>query len=172
MSALDPETSAEVRAAIDDLLSARLAPPVWDQLVGDLAAMRRALRTGDEHAARAALVPLTRAAFESKVRTRLGSRRAPAAVVVPTKRTPALPLVGAVCGVVLMALGWQLGGGLVLAGTGALALLVLGVAVAGMRVGAEPRSSAPVEGEQSDERVAAPPELRDQLGKLRLLAAD
>jgi hypothetical protein len=54
-------------------------------------------------------------------------------MVVATKQTSALPLVGAVCGGLLIILGYLLGGWLVAAGTAVFALFIFGVALAGTR---------------------------------------
>jgi len=170
MTDLTSDTRHEVQAALDDLVGAALPAATWDRLPGQLRDLGRALDAGDEHATRAALVPLSRAVFEAKVRTRLGARRPGANVVIPTKKTPALPAVGAVCGGVLMLLGWQLGGGLMLAATAALALLVLGVAVAGTQANADrasERQARRSSGDEPDDRVAAPGDVRQLIDALR-----
>jgi hypothetical protein len=58
-------------------------------------------------------------------------------VVTATKQTSALPIVGAVCGVLICGLGYLIGGGLVLVATAVFGLFIFGVAVAGTRTNAE-----------------------------------
>lgn len=137
MTSLSPDTISEVQAVLAELNVATLPPSTWEKVPGQLKQLRRSLSSADEHEVRAALVPLSRAAFEAKVGSRLGPRRAGANIVIPTKSTPALPIVGLICGAALLFLGWQLGGGLMLAATAALALLVFGVALAGTHANAE-----------------------------------
>ena len=167
MSDLTPDTLAEIREALADLDATRLPPAGWRALPEHLGQLGDALDRGDEQAARAALVPVSRAVFEGKVQSRLGHRRPKASVVIPTKKTPALPVVGAVCGALLLALGWQLGGGLVLAGTAALALLVLGVAVAGTQANSERAAARQSRTTVPDTRVPAPEEVRALIAALR-----
>lgn len=168
MTDLTADTLAEVHRTLDDLLAARMPAPSWRPVPDQILRLDEAIGSGDEHATRAALVPLSRAAFEAKVESRLGATRGRAAVVVPTKRTPALPVVGAVCGAILMFLGWQLGGGLVLAATAALALLVLGVAVAGSRTNAERAAARRARTDVAPEqRVPAPDDVRAAVVLLR-----
>ncbi|MBK5222976.1 MAG: hypothetical protein JJE52_08890 [Acidimicrobiia bacterium] len=169
MTDLTADTRAEAHTTLDDLVGAMLPPSTWDRLPGQLRDLGRAFDAGDEHAVRAALVPLSRAVFEAKVRTRLGQRRPGANVVIPTKKTPALPAVGAVCGGLLMLLGWQLGGGLMLAATAGLALLVLGVAVAGTHTNAERATARQASrgGDDEPERAPAPAVVRELIDNLR-----
>ena len=65
-----------------------------------------------------------------------GDNRA-AAYVAATKPTPALPLVGAVSGAILILVGYLLGGWLVAAGTGVFAAFIFGVAYAGTHTNRE-----------------------------------
>ncbi|MGE3621059.1 MAG: CATRA system-associated protein [Acidimicrobiia bacterium] len=123
---------AEVVDVLGELAGARLPAADWPEVHGHLERLGRAVAAGDEALARTALAPLRQATFEAKVRHRLSSsagRGAP--VVVPTKRTSALPVVGAACGALLLASGYLIGGGLVLVATAVLAVFVLGVALAG-----------------------------------------
>lgn len=124
---------AEVHRVLRDLRRARLASTAWPAVAGDLGRLSSALEHGDGQAVQRALLPLTQAAFEGKVRGRLAAADRRAAVVTATKPTPSLPIVGAVCGVVILVLGYLIGGGLVLAGTALFALFIFGVAVAGSR---------------------------------------
>jgi hypothetical protein len=124
----------EVRRTLHDLRSVRLASQAWVVVAGDVARLDAAVARRDEAAIRAALVPLSQAAFEGKVRGRLAGTGTHAPAVVPTKRTAALPVVGLLCGALIMGIGYLIGGTLVLAGSALFALFVLGVALAGSRV--------------------------------------
>jgi hypothetical protein len=130
---LSEEVATEVRQTLHDLASVRLAPSAWPAVAGDLARLDAAVAARDERSIRAALVPIAQAAFEGKVRGRLAGKGSRTPAIVPTKRTAALPVVGAVCAALLMGLGYLIGGGVVLAATAALALFVLAVALAGTR---------------------------------------
>ncbi len=111
---------------LDDLRRARLAD--WGEVSIAVDRLAAAVERDDEDATRSALVPLSRASFEGKVRQRLAhSGSAPA--VVGTKQTSALPVVGVVCAALLLVVGYLIGGGLVLAGTAVLAVFVFGVAI-------------------------------------------
>lgn len=167
MTDLTTDTTTEVRRALDELAAAQLPTPTWAALPGQLRQLAAALEAGSEEATRSALVPVTRAVFEAKVRSRLGHHRPRAAAVIPTKRTPALPAVGAVCGGLLLFLGWQLGGGLVLAATAALALFIVGVAVAGMQSNADRAAERRERSAEPDPRVAAPDDVRAAIDELR-----
>jgi hypothetical protein len=127
----------DVLAALRDLRAARLAELAWPAVAGDLARLAATVERADEVATRQALLPIAQLAFEGKVRSRLASADRRAAVVTATKPTSSLPFVGGVCGVLLMGLGYLLGGGLVLAGTALFALFIFGVALAGTRTNAE-----------------------------------
>lgn len=170
MTPLRPETTAEVADALDHLGSALLSTESWAALSDHVAELDRALATRDEVAVRAALVPVSRAVFEAKVRSRLGSHRAGASIVVPTKKTPALPAVGAVCATILVLLGWQLGGGLVALATGLLALLVLVVALAGTHTNAERSAARRARSAEPDERIPAPADVASRLAEVRARA--
>jgi hypothetical protein len=167
MTPLRPETADEVRHALDELAVARLPPSTWRSLEGSLRHLADALSPGDEVSVRAALVPVSRAVFEAKVRSRLGAPRSGAGIVVPTKRTPALPAVGAVCAAILILLGWQLGGGIVAAATAVLGLLVLVVALAGTRTNAERTAERQARTAAPDDRITAPGETSGQIAELR-----
>ena len=130
---LPPDLVADVHRVLADLRRAQLAETAWPAVAGDLARLASAVGHGDERTVRGALLPLTQAAFEGKVRGRLAAADRRAAVVSVTKPTSSLPFVGAVCGVLLLGLGYLIGGGLVLAGTAVFALFIFGVAVAGSR---------------------------------------
>ena len=128
-----PELTTAVRRALVDLRATHLAATAWPAVAGDLARLDAVLDHGDESAVRAALLPLSQAAFEGKVRGRLAGADRRAALVTATKPTSSLPAVGAICGALLLLLGYLLGGWLVFAGTAVFALFIFGIAVAGTR---------------------------------------
>ena len=121
----------EVRRTLVDLRRARLASTAWPAVAGDLARLEAAIARDDLDAVRAALVPLSQATFEGKVRGRLAGAGGRPAVVVGTKPSRALPVVGGVSAIVLLVTGYLLGGVPVAAGTTVLAVFVFGVALAG-----------------------------------------
>jgi hypothetical protein len=155
---LPPDVAGEVRRTLRDLGSVRLAPSAWPAVAGDLARLDAAVAQRDVAAVRAALVPLSQAAFEGKVRGRLAGAGTRTPAVIPTKRSAALPLVGALCAATMMFIGYQIGGATVLAGTAVLSVFVFGVAVAGTKAArdraevARERKLAP-----TAERTDAPP---------------
>ncbi|MGQ0830075.1 MAG: hypothetical protein ACT4OV_00180 [Microthrixaceae bacterium] len=130
-SPLPKEVVRETRQILDDLRVARLAATAWPVVAGDLARLASALDRGDPAAVRTALVPISQATFEGKVRGRLAGSNRAAAYVAATKQTSALPLVGLVSAGVLLLVGYLLGGWPVAAGTAAFSLFILGVAYAG-----------------------------------------
>jgi len=130
---LPADLRAEVRRTLTDLRATRLAATAWPAVAGDLARLAAGVDREDEAMVAAALIPLSQATFEGKVRGRLAAADKPAAVVVATKPTPALPIVGAVSAIVLVTIGYLLGGWVVAALTGAFALFILAVALAGTR---------------------------------------
>jgi hypothetical protein len=131
--ALPPELETEVRRTLADLRQSRLAATAWPVVAGDLARLAVAVERGDAALARASLLPISQATFEGKVRGRLAGADKPAAVVVATKPTRALPVVGGVSAAILVVIGYLLGGWPVAAATAVLGLFVLVVAVAGTR---------------------------------------
>ncbi len=134
---LGPEIVTETRRTLDDLTGIRLGPQGWARVESDLDALADAVARADDPAVREALVPLSGAVFEGKVRRRMDRAGRSSPLVAPTKQTSALPAVGAVCAAVLLVLGYVIGGGLVLAVTAVLSLFVLGVALAGSRTARE-----------------------------------
>jgi hypothetical protein len=155
---LTPELGHEVAHTLDDLRLVRLPAAAWTDVRADLEQLGAAVTTGDEAGAHEALLSVSRAAFEGQVHGRLGGTGRASGVVVATKKTSALPIVGAVCGVFLLGLAWMLGGGLVLAGTAVLAVFVFGVAVAGTRTNAartEQRRTAATPPGDATERAPA-----------------
>ena len=103
----------------------------WPVVAGDLARLEAAVARDDLEAVRVALVPLSQATFEGKVRGRLAAADRPAAIVVGTKPTSALPIVGVVSAAILIVIGYLLGGWVVAAGTAVFAAFIFGVALAG-----------------------------------------
>jgi hypothetical protein len=158
----------EVRRTLHDLRSVRLAAQAWMVVAGDVARLDAAVERSDEDAIRAALVPVSQAAFEGKVRGRLAGTGTHVPAVVPTKRSAALPIVGLVCGALILGLGYLIGGTLVLAGSAAFALFIFGVALAGSRVAASRPRSRPDSGlAPTAEPVYPPPTaLRDAIGRI------
>lgn len=134
---LPDEVVATVRRTLGDLRRIQLAAAAWPAVAGDLARLEATIARGDEVAIRRSLLPLTQAAFEGKVRGRLAAADRRAAFVTATKPTSSLPVVGAVCGAILLVLGYLLGGAIGLTLTFLFALFIFGVAVAGTRTNAE-----------------------------------
>jgi hypothetical protein len=130
---LEPDLGREVHRILDDLSQAQLAATAWPVVAGDLARLAVAVERGDAELVRASLVPISQATFEGKVRGRLAGADKPAALVVATKPTSALPLVGALSAAILILIGYLLGGWLVAAATSVFALFIFGVALAGTR---------------------------------------
>lgn len=133
MPALPPELATEVLRVLSDLRRSRMAATAWPAVAGDIARLAAAVDRGDADGVHAALLPLGQATFEGKVRGRLAAAGKPAAMVVATKPTSALPAVGAVSALLLLGVGYLLGGWLVAALTGVFAAFIFGVALAGTR---------------------------------------
>jgi len=120
-----PDREAELARLLVELRSMRLQPADWDAIDEHLAA----IEAGDDERVHA----LSQHIFEARVRGRYsGPRRG--GDVVATKQTSVLPVVGLVCGGLLVAVGALLGGGEILVGIVVLGLFVFGVAFAGSRV--------------------------------------
>ncbi len=130
-TAIPDELAREVHRTVGDLRRVQLAATAWPAVAGDLARLAAAAERGDADAVRSSLVPVSQAAFEGKVRGRLAAADGRAAVVVATKPTSALPTVGAVSAVVLVVIGYLLGGWAVATGAAVFALFIFGVALAG-----------------------------------------
>ena len=122
-----------MRRTVADLRRVQLAATAWPVVAGDLARLAAAVERSDVDSVRASLVPISQATFEGKVRGRLAGADQPAALVVGTKPTSALPVVGGVSAVILMVIGYLLGGWVVAALTAVFAVFILGVALAGTR---------------------------------------
>ena len=131
MPDLPDDLSREVRRTIGDLGRVQLAATAWPAVAGDLARLAAAIERGEPDAVRTALVPVSQATFEGKVRGRLAAADQPAAMVVGTKPTSALPVVGGVSALILIVIGYLLGGWVVAAGTAVFAAFIFGVALAG-----------------------------------------
>ncbi len=127
----------QVHTSLRDLRVARLSVTTWPAVAGDLARLAAAVDRNDEAAVHHALLPISRLAYEGKVRSRLAGADRRAAMVTATKPTSSLPIVGAVCGLGVMGMGYALGGVPVLIVTALFALFILGIAVAGTRTNAE-----------------------------------
>jgi len=133
MPELPADLAREVRRTIGDLRRVQLAATAWPAVAGDLARLAAAVERHDVEAVQAALVPVSQATFEGKVRGRLAAADQPAAMVVGTKPTSALPVVGAVSALILIVIGYLLGGWAVAALTAVFAAFIFGVALAGTR---------------------------------------
>lgn len=137
----DPR-DAELTRLLSEVRSLRLRPDDWDRVDGHLAA----IENGDH----ARVDDLSRAMFEARVRGRFSGPRGSAGVV-PTKQTSVLPIVGIVCGGLLVAVGALLGGGPILWGIVALGVFVFAIAFAGSRVAHRPRR-----GDEADDVAPVP----------------
>ena len=131
MPDLPDELAREVHRTTTDLRRVQLAATAWPAVAGDLARLAAAIERHEPDAVRAALVPISQATFEGKVRGRLAAADQPAAMVVGTKPTSALPLVGGISALILIVIGYLLGGWVVAAGTAVFAAFIFGVALAG-----------------------------------------
>jgi len=129
------DREAELARLLTELRSLRLQPGDWAAIDEHLVA----IEAGDD----ARVDALSQDVFEARVRGRYSGPRV-GGDVVPTKQTSVLPVVGLVCGGLLVAVGALLGGGEILVGIVVLGLFVFGVAFAGSRV-AHRRTSAPAE---------------------------
>ncbi len=133
MAVLPADLASEVRRTLTDLRAAQLAATAWPAVAGDLGRLAVGVERADVDVVRAALVPIGQATFEGKVRGRLAGADRPAALVIATKPTSALPVVGAASAILLVLIGYLLGGWVVAALAGAFAVFIFGVALAGTR---------------------------------------
>lgn len=140
----DPR-DAELARLLSEVRSLRLRPQDWGVVDGLLAA----IESGD----RTRIGDLSQAVFEARVRGRFSGPRGSAGVA-PTKQTSVLPIVGLICGGLLVGVGALLGGGPILWGIVALGVFVFGIAFAGSRVALRPRGGA--DGEDEVEPVPIP----------------
>lgn len=134
---LPKDLAREVRQTLMDLRVAHLAGTAWPVVAGDLGRLARAVDLRDVDAVRTALVPISQATFEGKVRGRLAGANRAAAYVSATKPTRALPAVGAISGAILILVGYLLGGWLMAAGTTVFAVFIFGVAYTGTHTNRE-----------------------------------
>lgn len=130
---LPADLAREVRRTLSDLRSVHLAATAWPAVAGDLGKLAAAVGRADAEVVRTTLNVVAQATFEGKVRGRLAGADKPAALVIATKPTSALPAVGAVSAALLIGIGYLLGGALVAALAGVFALFIFGVALAGTR---------------------------------------
>lgn len=124
---------AELDRLLSEVRALRLRPDDWEAVDDHLVA----IEAGD----RGRVDVLSQAVFEARVRGRFSGPRGSAGVA-PTKQTSVLPVVGIVCGGLLVAVGALLGGGLILWGIAALGVFVFGIAFAGSRVAHRSRPDA------------------------------
>lgn len=126
----------DARRTLAELVGARLEPAEWSAVVTAVDRLAEAAAADDDGGVRESLAELQATAFEARIRRRMPRSGPAAPAVAPTKRTSALPVVGLVCGALVLGVGQAVGGGLVLAGSAVFALFVLVVALAGSRVAA------------------------------------
>lgn len=132
---------AETRRVLEELDGKRFDPVGWSEIEAAAQQLEQALQNDEVVAIKASTTLLSQALFEAKVRgkfTRDLRGRASAPKIAPTKRTSVLPIVGVVCGLPILAIGWMLGGGLVLAFAVAFELFILVIALAGSRLAHQP----------------------------------
>lgn len=130
-TALPADLAREVRRTLSDLRAVHLATTAWPGVAGNLGKLAAAVERADAEVVRTTLNPVAQAAFEGKVRGRLAAADRPAALVIATKQTSALPAVGALSAALLIGIGYLLGGSLVAALAAIFALFIFGVALAG-----------------------------------------
>jgi hypothetical protein len=123
---------AELARLLSEVRSLRLRPDDWDAVGAHLSAIEDGDRTQVDQ--------LSQTLFEARVRGRFSGPRGSAGVA-PTKQTSVLPVVGVVCGGLLVGVGALLGGGPILWGIIALGVFVFGIAFAGSRVAHRPRDA-------------------------------
>jgi hypothetical protein len=171
MADLPPDLAREVRRTLTDLRAAQLAATAWPAVAGDLARLAAAVERSDADLVRASLVPISQATFEGKVRGRLAGADKPAAMVIATKPTSALPAVGAVSAVLLVGIGYLLGGWVVAGVTTAFAAFIFAVALAGTHTTTDRRAHRRSKGlaPSMEPTEPAPTVVRDALSKIEHL---
>lgn len=147
----------ELARLLDDLSRLRLPLPDWTSVSDDLDAIAPDAEDTVQR--------VSQVVFEANVQGRFHGGRA-TSTLPPTKQTSALPWVGLLCALLLLAVGGALGGGVVLVIVAALAVGVFVVAFAGSRVAHRARPVAD-DGEPSEPPVAAPPAVVAQISRLR-----
>ena len=143
----DPR-DAELARLLSEVRSLRLQPDDWERVDDHLAA----IEAGD----RSRIDGLSQAVFEARVRGRFSGPRGSAGVA-PTKQTSVLPVVGLICGGLLVGVGALLGGGPILWGIVVLGVFVFGIAFAGSRVAHRPRGGP--DDDEAVESIAIPDEV-------------
>jgi hypothetical protein len=146
MAGLPSDLGRDVHRTLGDLRGARLAATAWPAVAGDLARLASGVERGDEAVVRQAVIPVSQAAFEGKVRGRLAGADRVAPLVAPTKKTSALPLVGGVSALLLLVIGYLLGGWPVALVTAVLALGIFAVALAGTHTSTDRRAQRRAKG--------------------------
>jgi hypothetical protein len=165
------DSIVRLRDAMASLRGMALPPLDWIDVARALDTALHALAKGDDNGVEQTSVALSNAVFRAKVLVTLGNGRQQAPAVAPTKQTAALPLIGVACGLLLLGLGFALGGGVVLAGTATLALFVVGVAVAGS-TSVNQRRSRSHTSETETSLTGAPPSVIDALDQLSELLTE
>ena len=156
--------------ALERLDQVELTAAEWEQVSTALDEVLTELVSGRTDRLEPLTTRLANTAFRARVRDRLGpSGQAPA--VVPTKPSRVLPVIGLVCAVTLMALGWAIGGLVVLIGTGGFAVFVFVVAMAGTR-SRTTRRSQPARVKRRVPVTPAPERVRGTLSRLASMLAD
>jgi hypothetical protein len=169
---LDPRERDAILVALDQLEASSLSDDGWAAAIELVGGCLDALgSSGSHHGVDSGLgdlvTRLSVAGFQAQVQTRLGGPRRAAPAVAPTKRTPVLPMVGAVCAIGIGALGWAIGGGIVAAGTTLFALFVLGVALAGTHTAMDRRADHHSRTRPDDDTRPPSPQDLDALRRLR-----
>lgn len=144
-----------LRQVLLELPRTRLTPDDWSTVATHLDDVERG--SGDVDA-------LANVLFEANVRSRFRGTRSSAGVV-PTKQTSVLPVVGLVCGGLLVGVGALLGGGVILAGIVVLGVFVFGIAFAGSRVAH--RGGGAGEVDEGPEPVPMPGAVASTVDRLR-----
>lgn len=157
MSTSADRRDVELARLLDDLSRFRLTETEWQEVHGALAEIGGADETVVDR--------VSQVVFEANIQGRFHGGRARSSLP-PTKQTSALPWVGLLCALLLLAVGGALGGGVVLLIVAALAVGVFVVAFAGSRVAHRDRTPDTV-GEPSEPPVAAPPPVVVEISRLR-----
>jgi hypothetical protein len=160
-----PDDRSTLLEALVRLEAAKLTSDEWDRVDSAVRELRGATGSGNRQRRLASTTTLVNLGFGAQVRQRLDHPRQQAPVVAPTKPSRALPIVGSLCACLLLALGWALGGGVVLIGTALFAVLILVVAITGTTGFAARR--AETGSRLGDEVATPPPELAAAMAELR-----
>ncbi|MDZ7675843.1 MAG: hypothetical protein U5K30_12350 [Acidimicrobiales bacterium] len=147
-------TSGELSRLLVELRDLRLQPTDWAEVEHLLASIESG---GDDR-----VEQLSQVVFEARVRRSFSGPKA-SSDVVPTKQTSALPVVGVVCGGLLIAVGALLGGGIILVAIVLLAVFVFAIAFAGSRVA---HRNADVSDSPAEQPVPVPDQVRLRIDEL------